>query len=117
MGNQLERGPRDSIHDAAALGFRGRPGLSVALFLHPDHVQLEDVSGSDDKVWDRPDVAAVGPVGLKVIGLVRKGSADGICAGVGDEPRRAVIDPGRPLHHLECREAHLRLHWSRETTT
>lgn len=110
MGNQLKRGAGDSIHDATTLGFRGRPRLSAALLLHSNDVQLEDISGSDDEVGDRTDAAAVRPVGLKIIVLDSRDSGDEIGAGVGDEPRRAVIDPGRPLHHLVCREAHLRLH-------
>jgi hypothetical protein len=109
MGNEFEGGPREAIHEATALGFGGGPGVSAALFLESNDVELEDVSGSDDEVGDGTNVAAVGPVGVDVIGLDGIYSGDEVGARVGDETRRAVLYPRRPQHHLVGCKAHLRL--------
>lgn len=85
MGNEIEGGPGDAIHEATALGFGGGPGVSVALFLKSDDVELEYVSGSDDKVGDGANVAAVGPVGVEVVVLDGRDSRDEVGARVGDE--------------------------------
>lgn len=108
MGNELEGGPGEAIHEATALGFGRGPGVSVALFLESDDVELEDISRGDDEVGDGADVAAVGPVGIEVVGLGGRDSGDEVGARVGDETRRAVLNPRRPLHHLVGRKAHLR---------
>lgn len=109
MGNEFEGCPGEAIHEATALGFGGGPGVSAALFLESNDVELEDVSGSDDEVGDGANVTAVGPFGVNVISLDGIYSWDEVGARVGDETRRAVLDPRRPLHHLVGRKAHLRL--------
>lgn len=77
--------------------------------MEPDDVELEDISSGHDEVGYGAYVAAVGQVGVEVIGLYGRNSGGEVGAGVDYEPGSAVLDTRRPVQHFVGREAHLGL--------
>lgn len=76
--------------------------------MNSHNVDFQHIAGGDDEVGYRTDFAAGGGVvGVEVVGLNGRDARDEVGAGVSDEAGGAVLDAGRPVHHLVRREAHL----------
>lgn len=110
MADELEAGPAEPVHDptpaAGLAGGRSSPGV---VFLNPNGVDLDHIGGGDDEVGDGADPPLGVGLGVDIVGVDRRQDrgGDGIGGGVGDESRGAVLDPRRPMHHLEGGVTHL----------
>lgn len=111
MADKLEAGCTKPIHYSAPATRlardRSNPGV---VFLDPNGVDLNHIGGSDNEVGDGADPPLGGRLRVKIVGLERRQDrgGDGVSGGVGDESRGAVLDPRRPVHHLEGGVAHRR---------
>lgn len=109
MANEFQRSSGEAVHESTTSGLGRSPGASgVVFFLESDDVDFEDIAGGDDEVGDGASFAAGGgPDGVEVVGLDGRDAGDEVGSGVSHEPRGAVLDPRRPVHHFVRREAHL----------
>lgn len=113
MAYEFEAGPAKPVHDAATGpahatwltgGLRG-PGV---VLLNPQDVYLEHIASGYDEVGDGTNPPLGGELGVEIVRRNRRDrGGNGIGGGVSDESRRAVLDPGRPMHHLKGSVAHL----------
>lgn len=110
MADELKPSTSEAIHGAtSAMLVAGGPRDPVIILLDPNEVDLQDIGRGHDEVGDGTDSPLGGPLRrVEVVGLGR-GNLRGwrVGRGVGDEPRGAVLDARRPVHHLERRVAHL----------
>lgn len=106
VADEFERCAGEPTHDTTAAGFCRRPGSSAVFVLKSDDINLENVTSSNDKVGDGSDSLPRRPFRFNVVVLDRRDFWRRVST-VCDESGSAVLDSGRPVHHLERRVAHL----------
>lgn len=109
LTDEFKRRARNSGHNTTALGLSWDFSFPTVFFLNPNNVKLENVGSSDNEIGNRSNLALGGPLGFEIIGLNRWDLWGEIGAAVSDEAGGAVLNSGRPVHHLVGGVAHGRI--------
>lgn len=75
--------------------------------MNPNYINLENVAGAYNEVWDWAGGFGSGPVGVEIVGLDGSNLWGEIRGGVCDESRNAIFDAGWQVHHFVSCVAHV----------